>query len=84
MQNKFQTEEDMDKYFVPTLKDNIVMFSLIAVFAVLWAGIMFILPLPIIIGYFSLMIGIIAALWMSPRVVDVGVEDNGNFVKINQ
>jgi hypothetical protein len=84
MQNEFQKEEDMDKYSVPTLKDNIVMFSLIIVFSVLWITLMIALPLSIIIGYFSLMFGIVAALWMSPRIVDVGIEDNGNFVKVSK
>jgi hypothetical protein len=82
MLNEIIKEEDMDTYTALTLKDKIIMCSAMAVFAVIWVTLMVVLPLSIVIGYFALLSATVAALWMSPRNVDVGIEDNGNFVKV--
>lgn len=83
MQDKIQMEEDMEIYTLLTFKENMTIFSLMAVFAIIWTTLMVILPLSIIFGYFALIISIVAASWMLPRNTDAGVEDNGKFVKVN-
>jgi hypothetical protein len=79
-----QNDLDKDEYFPLTKTEGFKIFAILVVFAVIWAGLMVVLPLSVIIAYFAFMVAILAALWMSPRIVDVGVEDNGNFVKVNK
>ncbi len=82
MQNEIQKEEDMDTYTALSLKENIKIWSMLAIFAVIWSALMFYLPAIVIVGYVSVMAAIVIALWMLPRNVNAGIEDNGNFVKV--
>jgi len=81
MQNEIQKEEDMDTYTALSLKENLTIWSMMTIFAVLWVALMIYLPAIVIVGYFSVVAAIVATLWMFPR--DTSTKIDSDFVKVN-
>lgn len=61
-----QDNNEKDDCMPLTFKENFMIFSMLAVFAVIWVLLMIALPRVVVIGYFCFMGFILSVLWSNP------------------